>query len=199
MNKKLIIKLTLLFLIALVLSYFNLFKKISVDSTKTGSTALNNTYLKVLINLGKKSSFEEILSSNNSKLLEKNWDNFEFNLERPIRIRNWNLDAKGHFAIQTNSKDIKEDLEILQEIKMSKKEIIISNKLKKESNFIKKFNTKIKILDTTPVSLVLENQIIYSRTVPIWLENQIKKRVEDYNKSYIENNINTIKKICESN
>lgn len=199
MNKKLIIKLILFFLITLILLSFNLFKKISVDNVETGSTTLNNTYLKVLINLGKKSSFEEILSSNNSKLLEKNWDNFEFNLERPIRIRTWNLDAKGHFTIQTNSKDIKEDLEILQEIKMSKKEIIISNKLKEESTFIKKFNTKIKILDTSPVSLVLENQIVYSRTVPIWLEDNIKKRVEDYNKSYIENNINTIKKICEKN
>jgi hypothetical protein len=175
----------LFFLALFAAAYFLLFVRVECRSVEAVDIDFGRPYAAVLMRLGRKESMERMLAANGGVLLEKHWESFDMRLEEPPFISTWSLSAKGTFRIRNSSGHLAEDAEVSQSVSAKKGFLSIESDLSCLGNHIKKHETKISVQGNRNSHGKVENEVVYERVVPFWMETYLKGRVDEYNRNYV--------------
>lgn len=142
------------------------------SSTRTAEFMINKPYLIVVSEMAKKESLEETIEQTGSKLISKEWKNFELvPPDRRIQLREYKLIGDLDFKVSSNDSNLGNlVLEFNQKINLNKKEFKIETKLKNKNEKVLKYNKNIIM---TPDSERILNKVNVKITSEIKIKNKI--------------------------
>jgi len=167
------------------------------ESVETVEMELASPYLKALASMGQKSSFESILSAGGTKLVERVWDEFKFDLKRAPRLSSWEMHGSGRFKVRSENDDFSGEMEILQTVDADREGIWVSSNLSKANRCVVEYETKTFISNSKPSVVRIENRIVYKRLIPFWMAKEVDSKVREHNKKKLDAIAHAIKKIVD--
>jgi hypothetical protein len=164
------------------------------ESVEIRTMELDVPYLRAVSSLGKKSSFEKTLSCNGSVLVEKQWMEFNFDLDQMPRISTWKINGDGRFLV--TSSNLSGTMAVRQKFFMDRNGVSVDSWNEVKSGYVVKHETKMKIINKRrPITVRVENYVRYERMVPRWMDKKVDEEVVKYNAKYVENLANCVKSI----
>lgn len=178
-------------------SYFMVFVRVRCRSLESERLEFGKPYLQTIMRLGRKESLERILAANGGTLLEKKWDKFDVALSEPPFVSTWTLSADGRFRMMNSSGELAGEFEVEQSVRARKGSLTMKSELSCPSGHVRTHKTEVSIGGGKKSSGVLENEVVYERVVPFWMESYLKDRVAEYNRRYVDNLKSCIESIVE--
>ena len=167
------------------------------ESFEVVEVPLSSPYLKVVAAMGKKASFEAVLESGGSKLVERNWDEFKFDLREMPRLSSWEMKGRGKFKVRSSINEFSGEMAIEQTMRADRSGVVVESKLSSPCGFVKQHDTVTIIKNSRPTILRIENKFVYERVVPFWMTNEMDSRVAARNRSKVEAMASVIRSIAE--
>lgn len=167
------------------------------QSTRNAEVELPAPYVRVIAAMGKKSSFEKILESGGTSLVERKWDEFKVDFREAPRLSSWEMVGSGKFKVLSPSKEFPGVMEVKQNIKADRRGIMVDSKMAFPCGFIRDHETTISISNSHPPVLKVENKIVYQRSVPFWMVEKMDFTVDDHNRRRVESMVEVIKSIVK--
>ena len=174
------------FLLVVASAYFFLFVRVECHSVERLDLDFGRPYIHVLVRLGRKESMERMLAANGGTLVEKHWDSFDLHLAEPPFVSTWNLSADGRFKIKNSSGHVAEESEDVQSVRAQKGSLSIRSDLSCGNGYVKKHETRVSVGGGRVCVGRVENEIVYERVVPYWMESYLRGKIEEYNRGYVE-------------
>lgn len=160
------------------------------------SFEVNKPYLGVLKDFSTKNSLEKIVEQNNAVLLDKKWEYLNLEVVRIRKPRQWNVDGRLIFTIETKDSDLgKQKLEFYQDINLKNNVMIIKTSLVSPGNNIIVCERTIKFFeeDQKDKTLVeIESKLLVKKMVPKFFIKNMDKKVDENNMKEVENLKNNI-------
>lgn len=167
------------------------------ESFEVVEVPLSNPYLKVVASMGKKASFEAVLESGGAKLVERNWDEFKFDLREMPRLSSWEMKGRGKFKVRSTVSEFSGEMAIEQTMRADRIGVVVESKLSSPCGCVKQHDTVTIIKNSRPTILRIENKFVYERAVPFWMADEMDSRVAARNRSKVEAMASVIRSIAE--
>lgn len=181
----------------LIAAYFHYQEKKSikkiVETNKNTEFTIEKDFKSVSWSIATGRFEEEILKINNATILDKNWSNKEFHLERPLRrSRYWEFDGtmKAKIRINNNKNIGTEDIDMVHEVKVDSNEITIKAALENPIDKIglTSMNQEINIEkgdnNLTNVKVSIKMKVV--RLIPKFLENYAQNYLDKYAEEQVQ-------------
>lgn len=167
------------------------------QSVRTAEVQLPAPYVRVIAAMGKKSSFEKILESGGTSLVERKWDEFKVDFSEVPRLSSWEMIGSGRFKVLSSSKEFPGVMEVKQNVKADRRGLMVDSRMASPCGFIRDHETTVSISNSHPPVLRVENKIVYERSVPFWMAERMDFMVDDHNRRRVESMVEVIKSIVK--
>ena len=166
------------------------------ESNIKQSVEVNKPYLNVLKDFSTKNSLEKIVEQNNAVLLDKKWEYLNLEVVRIRKPRQWNVDGRLIFTIETKDDDLgSQKLEFYQDIDLKNNVMIIKTSLVSPGKNIILCERTIKFFekDQKDKTLVeIESKLEVKKLIPKFFIKTMDKKVDENNLREVENLKNNI-------
>ena len=166
------------------------------ESNIEQSFEVNKPYFSVLKDFSAKNSLEKIVEQNNAVLLDKKWEYLNLEVVRIRKPRQWNVDGRLIFTIETKDNDLgKQKLEFHQDINLKNNVMLITTGLTSPGKNIISCERTIKFFegDQKDKTLVeIESKLVIKKFIPSFFIKTMDKKVEENNLREVENLKNNI-------
>jgi hypothetical protein len=160
------------------------------------SFEINKPYLNVLKDFSTKNSLEKIVEQNNAVLLDKKWEYLNIEVVRIRKPRQWNVDGRLIFIIETKDSDLgKQKLEFYQDIDLKNNVMIIKTSLASPGKNIILCERTIKFFEKEQKDKTLveiESKLEVKKLIPKFFIKTMDKKVDENNLREVENLKNNI-------
>lgn len=167
------------------------------ESLESAEVVLPQPYLQVLAALGKKSSFESIVSAGGGALVERSWDEFKFELGKRPRLSSWGVHGRGHFRVRSQSGEFSGEMDLIQDVEADRQGIRVSSQLSRPCGFVKQYETKTSVTNGNSVVFSVENRMVYERRIPFWMAGEVDRKVKEHNRQKVEAVVEVVRSIVE--
>lgn len=183
--------------LAILASPLAILRRHRSESAETAEADISAPYLKVIASLAEKKNLEAVVVSGGAVLVSREWEKFDFDLQRVPRLRSWELRGKGRFVVKGNSEYFREEATIIQFVEIDKSGVVIKGSFEKPAGFVVEHETELKIENSTTPTLRASSKIVYERVIPFWMCSGVDARVAEHNKSQLYAMIRMIRHISE--
>lgn len=182
---------------AVVLSLAFSVRRHRVESEESAEARLGSSYIKSIAALADKKTMESILEADGAELLEREWEEFHFDLRKIPRLSSWELSGRGKFRVRSSGKNFSGEMSMVQEVHADKSGLKASSRLTKPAGFVRKHETITSITAGSPPVLRVESRIVYERLVPFWMAEDLDSRVREYNKGRVESIVSVVESLAD--
>lgn len=165
------------------------------ESVETVEFSSDVTYLEALVRLGSKASLESLVAAGGVEVTEREWDGFE--LGRVHKFSSLEACGRGRFKAKSLSGDFPGEMSFVQSMHASRGGIEVKSEMPRPCGHIKSHVTEIRVLNSRPLVVRVENRLVYERPLPFWLSERMRSHVCKYNKSRTEAIADAIGSILE--
>lgn len=194
MAKKVIV---LFFVLAVLASPLAVLRRHRSESAETAEANISAPYLRVIASLAEKRNLEAVVASGGAVLVSREWEKFDFDLQRVPRLRSWELRGRGRFVVKGDSQEFHGEATMVQAVDIDRSGVVIKGSLERPVGFVVEHETDMEIANSTSPVLKARSRIVYERLVPFWMCSEVDARVAEYNKSHLYAVVRTIKCLAE--
>lgn len=185
--------------VIVLVCYFSIIEHKS-SSTESIEFVVEKPYLVVAKGIATKNSLEKIVEQQEGVVKGKEWVKFEVEVpQRILRIKDYSLEGEMKFVVEKNDPSLgKLVLPFEQQINMDKNILKIKTKLCECNEKIQDCSRLIEItpqidkesIHATNVKITSSLKVV--KEIPFFLKSTMDQKVEENNKSELENTKNTI-------
>lgn len=165
------------------------------ESLEVSEFSVEVPYLEALVLLGEKSSLERLVSAGGVRVTDREWESFEFG--RHSKFSSWEASGRCRFKAKSVSGDFSGEMLFVQVVHATKAGMDVRSEMSLPCGHVKSHETGIRIENSRPVAVRVENKLVYERSLPFWLSGTLRSRVEEYNKSRVRALSEEIRSIME--
>lgn len=173
-----------LFVTALIAFLFVSVRVQRCESVEVVEFSEDVPYLEALVLLGDKSSLESLVRAAGVEVTGREWE--EFDLGRHHKFSSWEASGRARFEARSLAGDFRGEMTFVQVVRASREGMEVRSEMSSPCGYIKSHVTEVRIVNSRPVAVRVENRLVYERPLPFWLADRMRTQVGERNKSRAE-------------
>jgi hypothetical protein len=176
-------------------------RTLEVPSSATHEFEIDVPMQRVRKILVRTNAVKKIVAMADAKLLDQEWLNLDFDIDRPILKRDWHVDGSGQLIVQTNDAYLgTHDITLKQSVDIKPDRLYVENDLDQPSGPIREYHATIELVPGENGNAKVKSSLdLMVSTSSSWLASAVVERsIKDAAMDSLEKQEQAIREIVEA-
>ncbi|QEG20371.1 hypothetical protein [Mariniblastus fucicola] len=143
---------------------------------------------------------KKLVAMADAELLDQKWLNMDFDIERPLLKRDWQVDGEGELIVRTNDAYLGEhDIVLMQNVDIVRERLHVTNKLKQPSGPIQQYSATLALVPDNEgkAKFVTKLDLEIETTANFLTRSTVKSNIESAAQTALEKQEQAIRLIID--